>query len=145
MTVLDFCPSVKLQEQCCLLWVFYTRSGCGEQCNEKRSLHPCSYSNTHHLPVRTGWCHKNMILYWDNLKRSNVSLPWLNYQLRQSIIVITPGKECLCVKKILVTNKEKKISGMAREQIQKSAGKMLFCMDDTWQKCDWLQQDCSVH
>lgn len=62
------------------------------------------------------------------LKRSIASLLWQNDQLRQSIIVITPEKEHLFVKKILETNKEK--NGVASEQIQNAEGKLLCCLDD---------------
>ena len=58
-----------------------------------------------------------------------VSLPWQNYQLRRSIIVITPEKkkECLLVKKTLVINREQN-NGVAREQIPSGVEKMLAWM-----------------
>ena len=58
-----------------------------------------------------------------------MSLPWQNYQLRRSIIVITPEKkkECLLVKKTLVINREQN-NGVAREQIPSGVEKMLAWM-----------------
>lgn len=108
--------------------------GSNDQCKEKRNICPCSHSNIRHLPVHTGWYHKNLILYWDNRKRTTVSLPWQNYQLRWSIIVITPEK-----KKRMFTCKENPSNKSGTKQwcgkgTDSKRCRENACMDDTWEK-----------